>query len=281
MGTPYRVWHAMGSASLIEGGVKVSALQQRVALEAAGVTFSTRRPDAYHVLHLNVPGPTSLAALAHAKATGRPVVVHAHSVGENLAGTYRFSTWLAPAFSAVYRWFFRRADVVIAVSPFMRDRLAANGVEGDVVVVSNGVDGDALSGFDALPGLPEKYDAEPPVVVNLAQAYALKGVGDFVAVGRELPDLDFRWFGPRHRYLAPRETRRLIETAPGNVRFPGFVEDKREAFGLGDVFFFPTHRDNQPLAVLEALHCGLPVVTRDVPAGATVAGVPAEPVGEE
>lgn len=270
MGTPYTVWHAMGSASLIEGGVKVSATQQRIALDAAGVTYATGRPDDYDVLHLNFPGPDSLAALAHAKATGRPVVVHAHSVGENLAGTYRFSNLVAPAFRVYFQWFFRRADVVIAVSPYMRDRLAANGVgvDGgvDVEVVSNGVDGAALDGFDGIDGLDETYDAEPPVVVNLAQVYELKGVPEFVAVGEALPDLDFRWFGPKHRYLAPSETKRTVAGAPGNVRFPGFVDDKREAFALGDIFFFPTRRDNQPLAILEALHCGMPIVTRDIPA---------------
>ena len=270
MATPYTVWHAMGSASLIEGGVKVSAEQQRVALDAAGVTYASGRPDDYDVLHLNFPGPDSLAALAHAKATGRPVVIHAHSVGENLAGTYRFSEAVAPLFSAYFRWFFRRADVVIAVSPFMVDRLAANGIGGpggvDVEVVSNGVDGAALDGFEEITGTNEKYDAEPPVVVNLAQVYELKGVPEFVAVGEALPDLDFRWFGPKHRYLAPSETKRVVASAPENVRFPGFVDDKREAFALGDIFFFPTRRDNQPLAILEALHCGMPIVTRDIPA---------------
>jgi len=270
MGTPYTVWHATGSAALIEGGVKVSAMQQRVALDAAGVTYVTGRPDDYDVLHLNFPGPASLAALAHAKATGRPVVIHAHSVGENLAGTYRFSNLVAPAFQAYFRWFFRQADVVIAVSPYMRDRLAANGIDpargADVEVVSNGVDGDALDGFDGLTGLAEKYEAEPPVVVNLAQVYELKGVPEFVATGAALSDLDFRWFGPKHRYLAPRETKRTVAAAPDNVRFPGFVEDKREAFALGDVFFFPTRRDNQPLSILEALYCGMPIVTRDIPA---------------
>lgn len=268
-GTPYTVWHAMGSASLIEGGVKVSATQQRVALDAAGVTYVTGRPDDYDILHLNFPGPHSLAALAHAKATGRPVVIHAHSVGENLAGTYRFSNAVAPAFRAYFKWFFRRADVVIAVSPYMRDRLAANGIGGDggvdVEVVSNGVDGDALDGFDRLAGVNEKYDAESPVVVNLAQVYDLKGVPEFVAAGEALPDLDFRWFGPRHRYLAPSRTRRTVASAPGNVRFPGFVEDKREAFALGDVFFAPTRRETQGMTILEALYCGLPIVTRDIP----------------
>ncbi|MFB6146574.1 MAG: glycosyltransferase family 4 protein [Halobacteriaceae archaeon] len=265
--TPYTVWHAMEGESLIEGGVAVSARQQRKAFERAGVRYTEDPADGWDVLHLNFPGPKSLAALARATALGRPVVCHAHSVGENIAGTYRFSNALAPAVQRYFAWFYRRADTVIAVSEFMRDRLRANGVEGDVVVVSNGVDGEELDGYDDLDvDLTAKYDVSPPTVVNLAQVYEIKGVPEFVSVGERLPDLDFRWFGPKHRYLAPGETKRAVADAPANVRFPGFVEDKREVFGLGDVFFFPTRRDNQPLAILEAMYCGLPIVTRDIPA---------------
>ena len=85
MPTPYTVWHAMEWESLIEGGVKVSAQQQRSALDRAGVTYATDAPDDYDLLHLNFPGPLSLARLLRAKRAGKPVVCHAHSVGEAVA----------------------------------------------------------------------------------------------------------------------------------------------------------------------------------------------------
>lgn len=266
-GTDYTVWHAMEGESLIEGGVKVSALQQRTALERAGVDYVTEPTRDWDVLHLNFPGPKSLYALGKAKAAGKPVVCHAHSVGENIAGTYRFSTVLAPFIRTYFPWFYDRADVTVAVSEFMADRLHANGVDGDVRVVSNGVDGSALDGYDALDvDVHEKHGADAPVVVNLAQVYDIKGVSEFVVAGEAMPDVEFRWFGPKHDYLAPSTTKQVVADAPDNVRFPGFVDDKREAFALGDVFFFPTRRDNQPLAILEALYCGMPIVTRDIPA---------------
>lgn len=251
--------------SLVEGGVKVSAQQQRTALERAGVSYTTDPGSAYDVLHLNFPGPRSLLSFLSAWRQNRPVVIHAHSVGENIADTYRLSGLAAPLLRRYFSALFARADAVVAVSPFMRDRLRANGVEGNVVIASNGVDGGALDGYEDL-NATRRYGLERPAVVNLAQVYEIKGVSDFVSVASSMPEMDFAWFGPKHRFLAPRQTKRTVRSAPANVTFPGYVPDKRDAFAAGDVFFFPTHRDNQPLSILEAAYCGLPIVTRDIPA---------------
>jgi len=261
-----KVYHAMEWESLIEGGVKVSARQQRKALEKAGVPYSTTRDGDADVLHLNFPGPVSLANLLAAKARGRKVVVHCHSIGENIEGTYRFSRALAPAIEWYFTRVYASADRVVAVNEFMADRLAAHGVTENVTVVSNGIDGEALDGWESRTYADAPDDSSDPVVVNLAQVYEIKGVSDFVAVGERLPGTDFFWFGPQHDYLMPRGTKRTLASAPATVRFPGFVDDKRDAFGFGDVFFFPTHRDNQPLSILEAAYCGKAIVTRDIPA---------------
>jgi len=260
------VCHAMEWESSIEGGVKVSAQQQRKALERVGIDYTTDPNDDYDILHLNFPGPVSLYHLIAAKLAGKPVVVHAHSVGENIADTYRFSNVIAPVLKRYFSKFLDSADTVIAVSEYMKRRLIANGVDAEIVVVSNGVDDTALDGFQARRSVAQTYGVSEPVVVNLAQVYEIKGLCDFVEVGTEMPATDFVWFGPKHDYLTPSETKRRVATAPANVQFPGFIEDKRDAFALGDVFFFPTHRDNQPLAILEAMYCGTAIVTRDIPA---------------
>lgn len=264
--TPYTVYHPLSAETAIEGGVGVSAEQQRRALEAAGVRYTGDRSDPHDVVHLNFPGPSALADLLWAKRRGTPVVVHAHSLGDNVADTHRFSNALAPALARYFAAFYRLADHVVAVSEDTAERLRDRGVTGDISVVSNGVDGAALDGHEDrdAAALRDRYGVDDAAVVNLAQVYEVKGVDDFVATGRRV-DADFRWFGARHRWLAPRSTKRLVAGAPPNVRFPGFVADKRDAFALGDVFFFPSYRETQGMALLEAAYCGLPVVVRDVP----------------
>lgn len=261
MATPYTVYHPLGAETFIEGGVGVSATQQRAALKAAGVSYTDDAEQPHDLVHLNFLGPGAVWALHRGHRAGRPVVVHAHSLGDNVADTYRFSNALAPLLVRYYREIYRRADAVIAVSEHTRNRLRERGIEGPIHVVSNGVDADALAGVEAL----DVDEPEAPTVVNLAQVYEIKGVETFTDVGAALPQAEFRWWGHRHPFLAPRSTKRLVRNAPPNVRFPGFIQDKRRAFAIGDVFFSPSHQETQGMSVLEAAYCGLPIVVRDIP----------------
>lgn len=261
MSTPYTVYHPLGAGAAIAGGVGVSASQQRTALDAAGVAWTDDRSDPHDIVHLNFLGPVTLLEFLRARRAGKPVVVHAHSLGDNVAETYRFSSTLAPAIARYYTWVYRHADTVVAVSPDTERRLRDRGVTGSIPVVSNGVD------TAALDGVADRSPAGPagPTVVNLAQVYEVKGVPEFIEVGRRLPDVEFRWFGHRHPWLAPRSTHRQVRAAPANVAFPGYIADKRDAFAMADVFLFPSRRETQGLSVLEAAYCGLPIVVRDRP----------------
>lgn len=56
-----------------------------------------------------------------------------------------------------------------------------------------------------------------------------------------------------------------------NVRMLDPVEDSRVLYGAADVFTAPSTREGMPLAVLEALCCGRPVVASDIPSHRYVA----------
>lgn len=261
MATPYTVYHPLGAERFIEGGVGVSAHQQRAALEAAGVSYTEDSTQPHDLVHLNFLGPQAVWTLQRAQREGTPVVVHAHSLGDNVADTYRFSNAIAPWLARYYAWVYRKADAVIAVSEHTRTRLLNRGIDGPIHVVSNGIDTAALEGLDEVdPAGPSQ-----PTVINVAQVYEIKGIEAFIDVGRSLPDTEFRWWGHRHPILAPRSTKRLVNNAPQNVAFPGFIEDKRRAFASADVFLSPSHQETQGMSVLEAAFCGLPIVVRDIP----------------
>lgn len=255
------MYHPLAAEGLIQGGVGVSARQQRSALDAANVNYTDDPEDPHDIVHLNFLGPGALRDLRRARRTETPVVVHAHSLGDNVANTHRFSGVLAPLLVRYYRWIYRCADTVVAVSPEVRNRLRQRGVDGPIQVVSNGVDAESLDGVDSM----EDKGPDAPTVVNLAQVYESKGVGTFVDVAQQVPTAAFRWWGPQHPFLAPRSTKRLVSRAPPNVAFPGFIDDKREAFAAADVFFSPSRIETQGLSVLEAAYCGLPIVVRDIP----------------
>lgn len=261
MATPYTVYHPLGAETVIEGGVGVSAQHQRAALEAAGVSFTEDSNEPHDLVHLNFLGPKALWTLQSARRRGTPVVVHAHSLGDNVADTYRFSNSIAPWLARYYAWVYRWADAVIAVSEHTRRRLQNRGVDGPIHVVSNGVDAEALQGLDEMnPAGPPQ-----PTVMNLAQVYEIKGIETFIEIGRSFPDTEFRWWGHRHPILAPRSTKRMVQQAPENVAFPGFIDDKRRAFSGADIFLSPSYQETQGMSVLEAAFCKLPIVVRDIP----------------
>ncbi len=59
------------------------------------------------------------------------------------------------------------------------------------------------------------------------------------------------------------ETVRVVESAPPNVRFTGFVDDVTDAYAGGDIFFFPSLVENEGIAILEAAAAGRPLVLRE------------------
>jgi glycosyltransferase involved in cell wall biosynthesis len=84
----------------------------------------------------------------------------------------------------------------------------------------------------------------------------------FVEVARRLPGMTFVWFGLVPKAVKP-ETLRIIDDAPDNVRFPGYVENVTDAYAAGDIFFFPSMVENEGIAVLEAAAAARPLVLRD------------------
>ena len=94
-----------------------------------------------------------------------------------------------------------------------------------------------------------------------------KGILDFIALARSMPQVQFFWFGYTPPSLVPRRVRKAMAQAPANLHFPGFVsqEGLREAYCGADAFVFCSHEETEGIVVLEALACGVPVLLRDIP----------------
>lgn len=262
--TPIRVCHYAPEADRVEGGIRTSIQNQRRALATTpDVTVEPSfSPDA-DLLHLNLVGPRSLYGLARARRRGLPVVMHAHTTGEDFRDSIRGSNLLAPVVDRYTQAVYRRADRIVAPSPYTRDLLGGKGLGTPISVVSNGVDADRLEGWEDLQ--PEA-GRDRFTVVNLGLVFERKGLPAWTDTARRLPEVDFRWYGPElPGLLRARGTRQLVEAAPGNAAFPGYAEDVRTVFAESDVFFFPTREENQGMSLLEAAWCGRPIVVRDIP----------------
>lgn len=244
---------------------------QRRALEAAGVEVVADPGGDYEILHLHSYGPRSLYYLKRARRLKRKVVIHAHSIGSyDLRDSFTLTNLIAPLYERLLHAFYAQGDVIFTPSARARELLKGKGLRPSIEVVPNGVD------VERLRPSPEKRERVRRelglsrfTVAAAGNVIPRKGVMDFIAVARLLPEYDFVWYGQRwNRLLAyhPKMERMLMLAAKQpNLRFPGFARDIQGALSAADLFFFPSWGENQPMALLEAAACGLPLVVRDLP----------------
>lgn len=262
-----RVCHYTDCEFLVGGGIEQSFKQQREALDDAEVDWTPDSAEDFDILHLNTLTPLSIFNMFKANMRGKKVIYHVHSTAEDFKGSFRFSRLLSPVVDYFTQVVYSQADMLLAPSKYTRNILEEKGMQ-NVEVVSNSYSEDRLEGYDELDrkSLRDSYDVDNPVVVNLAAVFERKGVPDFVGAAEEIDDVDFIWFGPQvNSVVQGSKVNSLLSDLPENTQFPGFIEDPREAFAIGDIFFFPSTVEHQPVSLLEALACEMPIVVRDIP----------------
>ena len=282
-----RVLHYLElEGSLQRSGIGTSTTHQRTALESLDryvdvvnrplcnsltsifprILRGKRLVREYDLAHVNGIGPGSLAVARHAKRSGRPLVIHAHVTPEDFAGSFRYSNHVAAPLGRYLRRFYSQADLVCCPSEYTKTHLESLGVDAPIEPITNGVDFESLDGVDQRrEAARNQFDLDGTVVFAVGNVFERKGVSTFCRLAAR-SDHEFVWFGPYDRGPhASRSVRHWTDTSPTNVTFTGWIENKRDAFAAGDVFCFPTHAENQGIAVLEAMACGKPVILRKLP----------------
>lgn len=270
---------------LDRAGIGTAAAQQRQALADVSSVEVLTRPWAgetpaetvkhlaagrvfreYDIAHCNMIGPGSIAVAQHATRTGRPLVLHAHVTKEDFAESFRGSTHIAPVLGRYLRWFYNQADLVLCPSEYTQSILEDYPVTTPIQPISNGVDLDSIDGHEQFRDrYRDRYDLDDVVVFAVGNVFERKGLTTFCEVAADTSH-EFVWFGTYDTGPQASSTvRHWVTDPPANVTFTGWVEDKRGAFGAGDIFLFPTKVENQGLVVLEAMAAGKAVVLRDIP----------------
>ena len=267
-----KVSHYFEWEEYITGGHAQSVRNQRKIMERAGIEYTTEPDLTADLLHLNNMGPKSVVYARRARKKDVPVIIHAHQTAADFEESFAFSNILAKPLRPYLEFAYGLGDHLICPSEHNRSVIEEY-TDTPTTVISNGFDPEKLAGYEALrEEYLDRYDLDPPVVFTVGHVIPRKGLEAFVETARELPDLDFVWFGYLNptgktvdRVLRSRETQRLVESAPENVTFTGYVEDIRGAYAAGDIFFFPTKNENEGMALLEAMAVGKPPVVSDIP----------------
>ncbi len=238
-------------------------------LRAAGVD-TTDRWEEDGPIHLNTVFPDAVltAALAHKK--GRKVVYYGHSTMEDFKDSFIGSTLLAPLFKKWITFCYQKGDVIITPTEYSRGLLRSYGIDRPIYSLTNGIDTDFFApSAMARARFRKKYrlSDETKVVLSVGHMIERKGLPEFVRMARQMPEAVFFWFGYTPLQAVPHIIRESIESAPENVRFPGFVsqEELRDAYCGADLFAFLSQEETEGIVVLEALACETPTLLRKIP----------------
>jgi 1,2-diacylglycerol-3-alpha-glucose alpha-1,2-galactosyltransferase len=242
----------------------VAALQKHT--DATVLTNSGEPAD---VVHIHTVGPYALMKLLFARGAK---VVSAHVTPDSFVGSLVGAKTWYPLAKAYLRWYYNRADQVLAVSEEVRTELAKMGVRKPVMLVPNTIDTSAYR--TAKPkGEIRKHlglSEQAFVVMSSGQVQPRKRVDSFVACAKALPDVTFVWVGgmPFKKLAADHaQMDELMKQAPANVVFTGLIEREAvvEHYQAADMFFLPSIQETFGIVIVEAAAAGLPVMLRDIP----------------
>src|SRR5439155_8851524 len=185
-----------------------------------------------------------------------------------------FSATVAKAFVAVERWLSRGTDVLVAVSPRIRDELAgrfAIAPRDRFAVVPLGFDLDALSALDEAARARSRaalgISPTAPVISTVGRLTAIKNHTLLLDAARRVvastPDALFLIAGDGERRGDLERYAASLGLAD-RVRFLGWRRDLTTIYGATDVFVLTSRNEGTPVALIEAMAAGVPGVATNV-----------------
>jgi 1,2-diacylglycerol-3-alpha-glucose alpha-1,2-galactosyltransferase len=224
------------------------------------------------VIHMHTFGTYAWRKMAQ---DGPVKVVSAHVVPASLVGSIILAKYWLFAARWFLRWFYNRADKVLAVSSMVAQTLHEELYvpKSKIEVFYNTIDMQRFVSTAQQKAAARKKLAiskDQFVVLGNGQVQPRKRFDVFTKLAREMPDITFIWvggipfkgLGADHAHM-----QQMIQDAPANLTVTGVIphDEVFNYYRVADVFCLPAEQENHPMCVLEAAGAGLPIVLRDIP----------------
>lgn len=244
-----------------------------------------------------VPGfrVLGMAGVLAAKLFCKPSVLKADSQGE-MSGAFFHAgmekskipagSWISKGIIGARNALLKKADFFVSLYDGMTDEYLECGILSHYIqVIPNMVDAEKYHPVskDEKLVLRETLNlpADQPVALFVGRVVSYKGVPVLVQtiqdMGEQAPYLVILGEGGLDMYNCEAGIRKTIEEKKlaSKILMPGSVDNVHEYMQAADFLAFPTENDALPLTLIEAMACGLPVITTPV------GGIPAVIQDEE
>jgi glycosyltransferase involved in cell wall biosynthesis len=217
------------------------------------------------IVHTHMAKAGTVARLAVRTVGSRPRRVHTFH-GHVLDGY--FSPAVGRAFIEAERRLARRTDVIVAVSPEIRDELLdlKIGTPRQYVVVPLGLDIDAFLAVREPSGKLRSHLGLAPDVFLVGAVGRLVAIKDNTTLPEavaHVPDVHLALVGDGDQ--RPQLEAKVRTLGIGDrVHFTGWWDDVPAAMSDLDVVALTSRNEGTPVSLIEALACGRPVVATDV-----------------
>lgn len=212
------------------------------------------RSKAYDLVHCHFILPDGLLGIWLQKKLGLPLVVTAH--GSDVPGYNpdRFQLWhklIAP----FWRKHVRMIDSIVCPSQYLEGLINDGEPGATTVTIPNGFDVDKLN-----PDRPRKES-----ILILTRMLERKGVQDVLrALAEPGVEYEINIVGTG-AYLD--QLKKLDADLGTQATFHGWLdndsEELRDLLETASIFVFPSHAENFPLVLLEAMAAGIAIITTD------------------
>lgn len=200
-------------------------------------------------------------------------VGYVHFLPETIDGSLKLPKLFRKIFDKYMIAFYKRMDYLVTVNPYFEEKLIAYGIDPyRITSIPNYVSCDAFHSLseEEIVDVRKKYDLkEQFTVLGVGQVQTRKGVLDFIDTARKNPDKQFIWAGGFSFGAITdgyKELKEVVENPPNNVKFLGIVDrsEMNRIYNVSDLFFMPSYNELFPMAILEAMSVGIPILLRDL-----------------
>lgn len=226
------------------------------------------QPD---IIHVHTPFSVGLEGILSAITRNVPVMGTHHTFFDHYLKHIRLDYAWARKFS----WdatiaFYNRTHLVISPTKSLRDGLVSQGLKKPVEVLSNSIDFEVFQNREESPlpskeALKKKFGIIGKSLVYMGRVSYEKSIDEVIhaaaRVIKKIPEIKLMIVGdgPEKEKLAKLARELNIHE---HVIFTGFLHGQSliEALSANDLFITASKSENMPLAVLEAMSVGLPIV---------------------